>query len=546
MAPNGEMRLEGKGAGAALPLSHPGLNVASTPSKELYLAARRDVVERQAEAPARAARAGPAPRLVKHLHYIRGKAYDLRPFYEQHPGGADILRMSAGIVDATPLFESYHAFANLPSIMSQLAKYEVAAEQSPEAMYSFEQDGFYATLTRRVRAHFGAESAKQSVTPAVKADWAWAVKVGAQVLLNCFFYYQAFVRTDLPTPVAALCAVLSGLLLICWGFCAMHDASHFALGARNHWANTLVTRVWTAIALWSCRVWMFHHAVLHHSFTGSAELDPDVSHALPLVRKHPDTPRSQAFALFRWLGDTFGMAGWTLACGLLYVLSPGMWLGQVLQYFQYRVALNEDWATKWNMPKLATVVGYETRWWENALYAAQLIVQYRRGNIYVTLAYVIALNFFYSMAIVADHDLVESAITNHLDVDLPQAQQLQQQQQGERADGADGAMPAPQAVKPDWGEVQVRNSTDFVNDRYNLFAHAFGSINYQTVHHLFPGVSHTHLPSIAPIVQQTCEEFGVPYTVYPSLFDAWHSFVLVVRATMTGREDELRPKAKAE
>jgi hypothetical protein len=38
----------------------------------------------------------------------------------------------------------------------------------------------------------------------------------------------------------------------------------------------------------------------------------------------------------------------------------------------------------------------------------------------------------------------------------------------------------------------------------------------------------------------------VPYTVYPSLFDAWHSFVLVVRATMTGREDELRHKAKAE
>jgi fatty acid desaturase len=433
--------------------------------------------------------------------------------------------MSAGIVDATPLFESYHAFANMPSILSQLAKYEVAAEQSPEAMYSFEQDGFYATLTRRVRAHFGAETAKQSVMPAVKADLAWALKVGTQVLLNCFFYYQAFVRTDLPTPLAALSAALSGLLLFCVIFCAMHDASHFALGARNHWANELVTRILNAIALWSCRVWMYHHSVRHHSFTGSAELDPDVSHALPLVRKHPDTPRRKAFALSRWLGDTFGMAGWSLACGVLYVLIPGMWFGQVQQYFRYRTAQRR----MWNMPKLASIEGYETRWWENALYAAQLLVQYRRGNIYVTLAHVIALNFFYSMAIVADHDLVESAITNHLDVDLPRPK------------------PVDSAVhKPDWGEVQVRNTTNFVNDKHNLFAHAFGGINYQTEHHLFPGVSHMHLHHIAPIVQQTCADFGIPYTVYPSLFDAWHSFVLVVCATMTGRHDAPRPNVKTE
>ena len=39
----------------------------------------------------------------------------------------------------------------------------------------------------------------------------------------------------------------------------------------------------------------------------------------------------------------------------------------------------------------------------------------------------------------------------------------------------------------------------------------------QVVHHLFPGVCHTHYPAIAPIVLDTCKEFNVPYKVYPSV-----------------------------
>ena len=39
----------------------------------------------------------------------------------------------------------------------------------------------------------------------------------------------------------------------------------------------------------------------------------------------------------------------------------------------------------------------------------------------------------------------------------------------------------------------------------------------QVVHHLFPGVCHTHYPAIAPIVMATCQEFKVPYQVYPTV-----------------------------
>lgn len=39
----------------------------------------------------------------------------------------------------------------------------------------------------------------------------------------------------------------------------------------------------------------------------------------------------------------------------------------------------------------------------------------------------------------------------------------------------------------------------------------------QVVHHLFPNICHTHYPAIAPIVMDTCREFGIPYKVFPNV-----------------------------
>lgn len=38
-----------------------------------------------------------------------------------------------------------------------------------------------------------------------------------------------------------------------------------------------------------------------------------------------------------------------------------------------------------------------------------------------------------------------------------------------------------------------------------------GGINYQIEHHLFPSMCNHYLSEIAPIVQQTCKEFNIPY-----------------------------------
>ncbi len=47
-----------------------------------------------------------------------------------------------------------------------------------------------------------------------------------------------------------------------------------------------------------------------------------------------------------------------------------------------------------------------------------------------------------------------------------------------------------------------------------------GGLNFQVEHHLFPNICHVHYRKIAPIVEQTSKEFGVPYKSKDTFFQA--------------------------
>merc|ERR1712232_636466 len=440
--------------------------------------------------------------------------------------------------------------ADRDGILKKLQGYMVNPEDDPEAwerrpaqLFSFKEGGFYDTVVKRVRKEFGATTDKldESVSINVKANHEWTIKVATQVFLNLFFYALAFI---LPVPMAVSipAAFLAGMFQIQWGFTAFHDASHFALGKRNYWLNDKVCRVWAAWSLWHGRVWNLHHVALHHSYTGNPALDPDVQHATPMVRKTPDTPERKDNGLFQMVGDRFGMMGWAAIAVLIYVFLPGMWFGQARVYAMYRLA-SVPWLREylpqevlkstrlWGMPKYEDVHGFETEWWEYVIFGAQILFQLLKFNPIVSFCYAISLNFWYSMCIVADHDLAESAVTNHIDFEPTHV--------AHDGHGVDDISPSGEAheVVPDWGEMQVRNTTNFVNSKLNLFGKLNGNINFQVEHHLFPGMSHMFLPKTAPIVRETCEEFGIPYTTYPTLTDAWWSFLITLRPVMTHNDN---------
>jgi linoleoyl-CoA desaturase len=55
-----------------------------------------------------------------------------------------------------------------------------------------------------------------------------------------------------------------------------------------------------------------------------------------------------------------------------------------------------------------------------------------------------------------------------------------------------------------------------------------GGLNHHIAHHLCPFVCHTHYAPLTRIVQQTAEEFGVPYRQHPTMTRAvWHHLILL-------------------
>lgn len=84
------------------------------------------------------------------LWRIRDTLYDLTDFILKHPGGPDWLEMTKGH-DITEAFITHHV--SLDKIQPILAKYRVRETILPRNVkLTFDEDGFYMTLKKRVAA----------------------------------------------------------------------------------------------------------------------------------------------------------------------------------------------------------------------------------------------------------------------------------------------------------------------------------------------------------------------------------------------------------
>jgi linoleoyl-CoA desaturase len=76
------------------------------------------------------------------------------------------------------------------------------------------------------------------------------------------------------------------------------------------------------------------------------------------------------------------------------------------------------------------------------------------------------------------------------------------------------AFPLPQKVtgrmKTPWAEHQVQTAVNYARSN-PLLSWFVGGLNFQIEHHLFPRICHLHYPALAPLVEKTCQEFGINY-----------------------------------
>lgn len=389
---------------------------------------------------------------------IHGKSYDLTPFMKYHPGGDEILRQTKGIEDATPLFESYHSMASdtkYEYIIETLKKYDLN-EEFTEPLYTFQDNGIYCILKKKVR---------DALNGNIKAPpYYWLKVIMLNVLYLISYSYGLFSTTWYQS---ILCAVVAGMVNMSMGFCIMHDASHYAIFKNNAWLNQFVSFIYSRTLFWTGGLWLTHHVIHHHGFTGDPKRDPDTRHFLPFIKKHS----AQKKSLLSQVKYMF----------LIIFIFPSLLFGQSIIYHITWPLKGNVWRLKYSgttMDKIGNLIFY-------IAHLGFLIYL----NWIFTIAFILNTNIWYAINILPDHDMIQTYHNEDLD-------------------------------KKDWGEMQIINSGNFGGPLWCFF---FGGINYQIEHHLFPQIHHSYYPKISDIIKAECEKNSIPYVHSSNVYEAMKS-----------------------
>ena len=108
------------------------------------------------------------------------------------------------------------------------------------------------------------------------------------------------------------------------------------------------------------------------------------------------------------------------------------------------------------------------------------------------------------------------------------------------AHAVEGAAPHHEAVAGDgasWAERQLAATVDF-DTQPRFLGGYLGGLNHQSVHHLFPAVSHQHYPWMAKVLAETARSHGVRYRRNPSLMAQLRSHYRLLKRL--GRAPEAR------
>lgn len=280
-----------------------------------------------------------------------------------------------------------------------------------------------------------------------------------------------------------LMTVLMGLGMAGIGMSVMHDAVHGSYSTKK-WVNTLVGG---SMYLLGSNIlnWKIQHNVLHHTYTNIAGYDQDIESKGP-IRLCQHAPLRK--------GHRFQYVYAFLLYGLMTISKLTKDFTQLLEYNKAGLVRGKKTITfefaKMVILKivyLATIIGLPIifssfTWWQVLI--GFFIMHWVSGLILSTV---------FQMAHVVE--------------------------------GTEQPLPNDEGViATEWAVHELKTTSDFA--RRNHFLNWYvGGLNFQIEHHLFPTICHVHYKKIAPIVQQTAEEFGFNYNLKPGFFSALTSHI---------------------
>lgn len=175
------------------------------------------------------------------LWRVYDRLYDLNDFIDKHPGGSDWLKITRGM-DITESFEASHVVN--PEIVNQtLLKYYVEDATHPRySPYSFEKNGFFKTLKKRIQ-------------PVLK-------EVGSSPTLQIRLIQDGMVAALIITSLLGIYLNSIWLQLLA-GFILSITVigSHNFFHIRDNWR-----KYYFDLSLLSHHEWRVSHAISHHLF----------------------------------------------------------------------------------------------------------------------------------------------------------------------------------------------------------------------------------------------------------------------------------------
>ena len=401
---------------------------------------------------------------------VQGQVYDVTNFVPRHPGGSLIFVKAGG--DVTQLFYSYHP----EYVHKMLGKFRLGALADADKTVSYQEDNcaFYTTCREKVRRYFK----ENNLDPRVAASM--YVKTAVIIATLAMSYFAAFYTTS-SLALALVYGVVFGTMKAEVGVSIQHDANHGAYAKNGYLGD------WIGITLdlvgASSFMWKQQHVVGHHAYTNVVDEDPDIRVSDPDARRCEKTQAWQPWHKYQHL-----------YLGLLYGL------------LSIKSTLVDDFKALGDK-KIGPVHIAEFTSREFYVFWASKAFYYTYWFVLPTLFSDLS---FAKLALVW---FTSEAVTGWLLAFMFQVAHVSEDVEFFHKDKKTNG------IERSWAVSQVETTVDFSHDSW-FGTHFSGGLNYQTVHHLFPGVCHCHYPKLAPIILETCKEFGIKYNVYSTFWEA--------------------------
>jgi linoleoyl-CoA desaturase len=349
-------------------------------------------------------------------------------------------------------------------------------------------NAFQFEVRRRVAAHLRATGRRERGGAQMYAK--------TTIILASFALSYALLVFVATTWWQALpLAIALGLATVAIGFNIMHDANHEAYSDRR-WLNRAMAMTLDVVG-GSSHFWHWKHNVFHHQFVNVVGYDTDIN----LIGLGRLTPHHRHLWFHRWQH---------LYVWLLY----GGFIVKWHLYDDFRLALTGRMAQH-SVPRPR---------------GSQWLVFLGGKLAFLSLAFAIPATLHPAWTVVAMYAVAAVSLGIVLAVVFQLAHCVERADF--RTEDRSGCVDAP------WAVHQVEASVDFARDN-RAACWLLGGLNFQIEHHLFSRLCHVNYPTIAPIVEQACREFGVEYKHNRTLLGAVRSHYRWLRAM--GRAPEPVP-----